>query len=361
MVAVLHIEAERERVLRDIQEHWPYADGLWLTRALNIIYGGGLDPRASEQDELDLRDLAITDLNVARQYLIEHDLLVPGRHVPRPRYDLIKDDHGLIDSNVIIRAYHPTRGWGLANRAALGEVLPNDAASSSRVRQLLHARPLYVDHITGIRRWLDTNPGSMLRQDYNNFVREHNADSPKRLVKASTLANTYNATTWSTLLEWARQGLTSKQARERNAEHAIDRIDGEFLSIGDIAAHQQISRSYCTQLVQGADFPAWAFTLSGARVWRLCDIDDHFADRPYPKQTPGWMQDQILGTTAIGQEIGMSPESIRTAYNRRYKTIPYPCGHAGRKLYWWRPAVEQWKHDAPNVGYNRATQYARSR
>lgn len=160
------------------------------------------------------------------------------------------------------------------------------------------------ERLTGVREWLYTEPPVKQEADYDAWADERNEDKPRLPpVSLGTGVREALGLSWSPVLQVAKRNLSLVDAQERELE-ALKQENGEFVTLRAIALMHGLSARKATHLTHQEDFPAHAFTIHTRLVWYLADIEAHHSSQPFPRRTPGELQDQILSSKEIRAMFG---------------------------------------------------------
>jgi hypothetical protein len=241
--------------------------------------------------------------------------------------------------------------WQLATDAFRRGGRPETAAQASMRRDALGRGRAFEDYISGGSLWLESNPHSRERKDYNGFVREWNPTRPADalpLVLADT-ATRQTGLSWVDFVACAGGELTREQALERRREPKRGPVDcGPLVGIGAVAALLGYGSTWLPPL-RDARFPR-PVALLGAerkRVWRRTDIEAYRDGSSDALSTAYELQDEILLAADICTRLAIAKSSLRTYLCHHPDRAPAPAGRAAGTYWWRRTDVEAWLAEHP--------------
>lgn len=281
------------------------------------------------------------DCVAAVQQVIEHLGLPEGGTPGVEEYERVRKELGLgLSSSTIIRRWVV---WREVCKAARGERVKMTARQRAQFRALRNNKLLGDGWLAGVQEWLESAPPTLHGSDYNAWVKERNEKNPK-LPPART-AGTIRAAlslSWRETVRVARHDLSLAEAHAKRVK-VLRREGGGFVSTHGVALICGLTISMAKYYAStDRAFPAYAFTLHGARVWHWDDVEAHHQGEPFPKRKRGEMQREIVASDHIGRLCGLTQKELYKAISRRSPQVPRPAGRVSSYSYWLRAEVEAW-------------------
>ncbi len=301
----------------------------------------------------EVRDRAACIEAVARA--ARHLGLPAGEAPGVEEYDRAQAELGLdIPSGVVRRRWH---SWPEVRKAVRGEPVRLTARQRAGLRAAIRRRHTGEEWLEGVREWLREGGRSTCQEDYDAWARERNACSTgeaggRRVLAVAPVALSVSIEgavllPWSAIVRVAQGHVSLADAQARALER-FEAEDGEFVSRRGIALLRGMSQHQARYLMEQDGFPAWAFTLSGARVWRLSDVRAHQAGEAFPARRAGELQGSIMSTAQVRAMLGLSEREMKHSLAwslrspPRVGRAPRPAGKVATHNYWFRISVEAW-------------------
>jgi predicted DNA-binding transcriptional regulator AlpA len=235
------------------------------------------------------------------------------------------------------------RSWPEVCKAARGERVKMTARQRAQVQVLRKDRLKGEEWLAGVREWLASRPPSLYSSDYDAWAEERNEEKPK-LPPVRTAGTIHAALglSWRETVRVARRDLSLAEAHARRLK-VLRREGRGFVSIIGVALIRGLTMSMAKYYVEtDRTFPAHAFKLHTARVWRWEDVEAHHQGRPFPRRRRGEMQHEVFDSDDIVRLCGLTQKELYAAIRRRSPQVPRPAGRISSYSYWLRAEVEAW-------------------
>lgn len=264
-------------------------------------------------------------------------------------YERTRKGLGLVlSAATIIRRWEV---WREVCKAAQGEQVSMTARQRAHFRAAIRQKQSGEEWLTGVREWLHIEPAVKFESDYDAWADERNENKAHLLpVSLSSGIREALGLSWSAVLQVAKRDLSLVDAQRRHLKE-LKQENGEFVTLRAIALIHGITTRRASHLTHEESFPAHAFTVHSRRVWYLADIEAHHSGQPFPRRTPGELQDQIMSSKEIREMFGeLTKWELRCATHSPNASarIPPPAGQVNGAHYWFRIAVEAWCDQRPN-------------
>jgi predicted DNA-binding transcriptional regulator AlpA len=309
--------------------------------------GSGAWAEDEVEKEIEKRDEALEALEVVVEDLRARGEFREGKSPTTKEFDTVAERLGLeIRSGFVVRAFLRWREARKVLEGGRGREKP----SRRRARSAAVGRSrTHEDHLTAVRRWLQTDPGKVTMADYDAFVDEQNrkADGVERRLPGADAVTTGLRIGWPEVLQVARGELELDDARSAKESELLEGLTDESLVRADVVvALTGIRSQRIGQLIRKGEFPVPAAKLGHINAWFLGDVKRVRDEVSVPRRAEFFFQDEVFDLPQIAIAIDRNVDSVRTLLTEEdWDRIPHPDGKASGTWYWLRSNVDlrKWK------------------
>lgn len=251
------------------------------------------------------------------------------------------------------------KAWGryrFAQQAFRGEAIPETAAQRSLRRSVSGRDRGREGYVSGVRRWLETDPASRGISDYDDYVRQHNSKALSGKEEGVTLALSLSIMAalglrWRDVLRLG-DGVADYdvlRAQALREELAKDYGPLKVVSSSGVGHMLGQSPSSVMYLHKRGVLPVPVLILANVRGWFIKDIEAFVAERPIPARREDELRPRVMSTAEVAALLGVTHTGLTSMLHQKSKTAPTPDGRLGKYHYWMREKTERWvaEHGKP--------------
>jgi predicted DNA-binding transcriptional regulator AlpA len=250
------------------------------------------------------------------------------------------------------------QAWGryrFAQQAFRGEAVPQTVAQRSLRRSTSGRDNGREGYVSGVRRWLEANPASRTKADYDDYARQHNSDvlsGEKGLVivgSRSLMAGL--GLRWADVLRFCEDGADCDAIRAEALREHLDRDYGPLKVVSSEGVGHILgqSPSAVVYMLKRGELPVPVLILAKVRGWLIKDIEAFVAGRPVPARREDELRPRVMSTAEVAALLGVTHNGLTSMLHHKSRTAPAPDGRLAQYHYRMRGKTERWvaEHGKP--------------
>lgn len=341
--------SEYEAVMRHIYR-LPVREQMMVFQALRDYLGGEVGEETIFDKEIHGRQAA---LDVMRR-VTEHWQLPPGTAPTTTQHKQTPSE--VTDGWSVTRVGQAWGRYRFAQQAFRGEAIPETVAQRSLRRSTSgrdHGRESYL---SGVRRWLETNPASRGIPDYEDYVRDHNSKALSGKERGITLACSQSVTSalglrWRDVLRLGDGAADYDALRAQALHEELTKDHGPLRLISSRGVAHMLGRRSTTvmYMYRRGELPVSVLILARARGWLIEDIEAFIAGRPVPARQEDELRPRVMSTAEVAALLGVTHGGLTSMLHQKSRSAPPPDGRLSHYHYWMREETERWvaEHGKP--------------
>ncbi len=255
--------------------------------------------------------------------------------------------------------------WGryrFAQQALRGEAIPETVAQRSLRRSTAGRDYGRESHLSGVRRWLETDPASRGTPDYDDYAREHNSKALSGKERGATLALGQSITSalglhWRDVLRLGDGAADYDVLRAQVLREELVKDYGPLKVVSNSGVGHMLgqSRASVMDLHKRGVLPVPVLILGGRRGWFIKDIEEFVAGRPVPARREDELRPRVMSTAEVAALLGVTHSGLTSMLHHKSRPAPIPDGCLGQYHYWMREKTERWvaEHGKPRPRISR--------
>jgi len=249
--------------------------------------------------------------------------------------------------------------WGryrFAQQALRGEAVPETVAQQRLRRSTSGRARAREDYVSGVRRWLETNPASSAKPGYDDYARQHNSgvlsgkEGMMMVGGAGVMAGL--GLRWPAVLRLCEEGADYDALRAEALREHLAKDYGPLGLVTSEGVGHMLGRSSADVMYlhkRGMLAAVPVLILARARGWFIKDIEAFVAGRQVPSRQENELRPQVMNSNEVAHLVGVTRNSLNSMLHKSTGTVPPPDGCLSLYLYWMREKTERWvaEHSKP--------------